>query len=50
VQSTGGPETTGKAAYDHAFDVLATASATAAGRPVADDLLQEALAVVERHF
>ena len=50
LTAAGGPETTGKAAYDHAFVVLAAASATAAGRPRAAELLQEALAVVEEHF
>ncbi|MGY1722615.1 AGE family epimerase/isomerase [Blastococcus sp. SYSU DS0533] len=46
----GEPAATGKSAYDHAFVVLAAASATAAGRPGAANLLQEALAVVEQHF
>ncbi|RZU32154.1 AGE family epimerase/isomerase [Blastococcus saxobsidens] len=46
----GEPAATAKSAYDHAFVVLAAASATAAGRPGAADLLQEALAVVEQHF
>ena len=50
LTAEGAPAATGKAAYDHAFVVLAAASATAAGRPGADDLLQEALAVVEQHF
>lgn len=39
-----------KNAYDHAFVVLAAASATAAGRPGATALLDEALAVVEQRF
>ena len=46
----GEPAGTGKSAYGHAFVVLAAASATAAGRPGAADLLQEALAVVEQRF
>lgn len=41
---------TGKDAYPHAFVVLATASAAAAGRPGARELLDEALAVSLRHF
>ncbi|MGH8937962.1 MAG: AGE family epimerase/isomerase, partial [Actinomycetes bacterium] len=39
-----------KDAYPHAFVVLAAASATVAGRPGADDLLAEALQVVDAHF
>ena len=39
-----------KAAYDHAFVILAAASATHAGRPGARDLLDEALAVFETRF
>ncbi|MDP9392493.1 MAG: AGE family epimerase/isomerase [Actinomycetota bacterium] len=50
LTSEGAPAATDKAAYDHAFVVLAAASATAAGRPGAGDLLREALAVVEQHF
>ena len=50
LTTDGAPDATDKSAYDHAFVVLAAASATAAGRPGAEDLLQEALAVVERHF
>ena len=50
----GGPEDpdseTGKAAYAHAFVVLAASSAVAAGRPGADALLTEALDVLDRHF
>ncbi|MGY1705977.1 AGE family epimerase/isomerase [Geodermatophilus sp. SYSU D00697] len=46
----GAPAATDKSAYDHAFVVLAAASATAAGRPGAADLLREALEVAERHF
>jgi len=40
----------GKEAYAHAFVLLATASATAAGREGARELLDEAIGVVERHF
>jgi sulfoquinovose isomerase len=39
-----------KAAYAHAFVVLAASSAVIAGHPDADALLTDALAVVERHF
>jgi sulfoquinovose isomerase len=39
-----------KAAYAHAFVVLAASSSVIAGRPDADALLTDALAVVERHF
>src|SRR3954452_24111636 len=39
-----------KRMYDHAFVVLAASSATAAGRPGARELLDEALAVVDKHF
>ncbi|WP_149203178.1 AGE family epimerase/isomerase [Actinotalea subterranea] len=39
-----------KGAYPHAFVVLATASAAAAGRPGARELLDEALAVSLEHF
>ncbi|MCL3863233.1 AGE family epimerase/isomerase [Actinotalea sp. K2] len=48
-----GPQTTEheeKGAYPHAFVILATASATAAGRPGARELLDEALAVSLDHF
>jgi len=45
-----GAPTTEKAAYEHAFVVLAASSATAAGRPGAAALLDEALAVLDRHF
>ncbi|MFC7331172.1 AGE family epimerase/isomerase [Marinactinospora rubrisoli] len=44
------PADTVKAGYEHAFVVLAAASATAAGRPGAADLLAEALDVVEKRF
>ncbi|CCG04018.1 AGE family epimerase/isomerase [Blastococcus saxobsidens] len=50
LTADGAPAATDKSAYDHAFVVLAAASATAAGRPGAAELLQEALSVVERHF
>ncbi|MGY5766629.1 oligoribonuclease [Brachybacterium sp. DNPG3] len=39
-----------KQAYAHAFVVLAAASATAAGRPGAAELLDEALEVLDRRF
>lgn len=39
-----------KAAYAHAFVVLAASAAVVAGRPDADALLADALAVVEQHF
>jgi sulfoquinovose isomerase len=45
-----GPVGTDKTAYEHAFVVLAAASATAAGRPGARELLAEALAVHEERF
>ncbi|WP_448058450.1 AGE family epimerase/isomerase [Cellulomonas hominis] len=45
-----GPVDDEKAAYPHAFVVLATSSATAAGRPGARALLDEALAVSEQRF
>jgi mannose/cellobiose epimerase-like protein (N-acyl-D-glucosamine 2-epimerase family) len=46
----GGPTTTDKTAYEHAFVVLAAASATAADRPGARELLDEALTVLLDHF
>ncbi|MFC3995658.1 AGE family epimerase/isomerase [Nocardiopsis sediminis] len=46
----GVPAGTGKNAYDHAFVILAAASATAAGRTYAEPLLADALDVVGRHF
>ena len=46
----GGQPETKKAAYEHAFVVLAAASATAAGRSGARQLLDEALTAVEEHF
>ena len=45
-----GPTTTDKTAYDHAFVVLAAASATAAGRPGGRELLDDALSVLLGHF
>lgn len=45
-----GPTSTAKTAYEHAFVVLAAASATAAGRPGARDLLDEALEVLLGRF
>jgi sulfoquinovose isomerase len=46
-----GPEAaTDKKAYDHAFVILAAASAKAAGARGADSLLDEALDVVDRRF
>src|SRR4051794_19551958 len=46
----GGPTGTDKTAYEHAFVVLAAASATAADRPGASALLDEALTVLLDHF
>lgn len=46
----GGPVDDAKQAYGHAFVVLAAASATAAGRPGARQLLDEALAVLDARF
>ncbi len=48
--SPDGPVATDKTAYEHAFVVLAAASATAAGRPGARALLDEALEVLLTHF
>ena len=45
-----GPTVTDKTAYEHAFVVLAAASATAAGRPGGRELLDEALGVLLGHF
>ena len=45
-----GPVETDKAAYPHAFVILAAASAVAARRPGADAILAEALDVSLRHF
>ncbi len=46
----GGPTTTDKTAYEHAFVVLAGASATAAGRPGGRELLDDALSVLLDRF
>ncbi|RCV49552.1 N-acyl-D-glucosamine 2-epimerase [Marinitenerispora sediminis] len=48
--SSADPAATEKAGYEHAFVVLAAASATAAARPGAADLLAEALDVVGTRF
>ncbi len=45
-----GPTLTDKTAYEHAFVVLAGASATAARRPGGRELLEEALRVLLEHF
>ncbi|GGI08052.1 AGE family epimerase/isomerase [Egicoccus halophilus] len=45
-----GPTTPTKGAYEHAFVVLAATSAVVAQRPGAEAVLDEALAVQERHF
>lgn len=45
-----GPVTSDKTAYEHAFVVLAAASATAAGRPGGRELLDDALGVLFEHF
>jgi mannose/cellobiose epimerase-like protein (N-acyl-D-glucosamine 2-epimerase family) len=45
-----GPTVTDKTAYEHAFVVLAAASATAAGRPGGRELLGDALDVLLGHF
>ena len=45
-----GPTNTAKEAYGHAFVILAAASATAAERPGAEDLLEEALATHADRF
>ncbi len=45
-----GPTSRAKTAYEHAFVVLAAASATAAGRAGASDLLDEALHVMLTRF
>ncbi len=50
VGRDGAPVTTTKAAYPHAFVVLAAASATTAARPGARALLDAALAVQAEHF
>jgi sulfoquinovose isomerase len=48
--SAAGEVSSEKRAYDHAFVVLAAAAATAAGRPGAGALLDEALACIDEHF
>jgi len=45
-----GPVTTDKTAYEHAFVVLAAASASAAGRPGGTELLHQALGVFDERF
>lgn len=45
-----GPTNTAKEAYGHAFVILAASSATAAGRPGARELLDEALATHTERF
>ncbi|GMA35490.1 AGE family epimerase/isomerase [Demequina litorisediminis] len=45
-----GPTNTAKEAYGHAFVILAASSAVAAGRPEAQDLLDEALAIHAERF
>lgn len=47
---THAPPSTGKAAYAHAFVLLAAASATAAGHPDGPALLADARAVYDTHF
>ena len=50
VATDGLPTSRAKTAYEHAFVVLATASATCAGRPGARGLLDEALNVLLNRF
>ncbi len=50
LDANGVPSDRGKAAYAHAFVVLAAASATEAQRPGARQLLAQALEISERHF
>lgn len=50
VDPDGVPQSTDKAAYEHAFVLLATASAVQAGRPGADALLAEAADVFLGRF
>jgi sulfoquinovose isomerase len=47
---TAGPTNTRKEAYSHSFVLLAAATATMAGRPEGPALLDQAMAIVERHF
>ena len=46
----GGPVSTAKTAYEHAFVVLAAASAAAADRPGGRELLDEAVGILLEHF
>lgn len=48
--ASGAPTVTAKEAYGHAFVILAASSAVAAGRPGADELLAQALAVHDLRF
>lgn len=48
--SQGSPTLDDKRAYEHAFVVLAAASATAAGADGAAELLTEALQIIDEHF
>ena len=50
VDAAGEPAVRDKTAYEHAFVVLASSSATAAGRPGAGALLDEALSVLDRFY
>ncbi|HEY2796043.1 MAG TPA: AGE family epimerase/isomerase [Micromonosporaceae bacterium] len=50
VDTEGAPVDADKAAYPHAFVVLAASSAVRAGRPGAAELLSDALAIVSEHF
>jgi len=50
VDASGAPTTRDKTAYEHAFVVLAAASATCAGRPGGRELLDEALGVMLDRF
>ncbi len=45
-----GPTSTDKTAYEHAFVILAAASATAARRPGGQQLLDDALRIHDEHF
>ncbi len=50
ADASGRPEVTEKRAYDHAFVVLAAATASAARHPDGDNLLDAALDVLDRRF
>lgn len=50
LDADGRPADTTKAAYAHSFVILAAASAAAAGRPGANELLCEALRISLEHF